>query len=556
MSFDPIPFNWLEALKHFALVFGSSMVIALVVCLVVGVITRGTKGIVDVFLGVLDFFVQIIHISPRRIWSLSVLTIREALRQKILFVFIIFAVLFMFAGWFLSGTADRPDLQIQSYIDFVLKAISWLVIPIMLLLACWSLPEDIRLRTIHTVVTKPVYRIEIVMGRMLGFTVLGTAILLAMGSVGYVWIKRQAPESVKKAPASVEENPEESGETEGENLLVSKVPIYGAITFLDREGAPAVSGINVGDIWMYRSYIEGATKARAIYKFAGIDESDAIKDQLNLQASFEAFRTHKGDMEKGGILYKLTFVNEDKGLRVDSSPMINKEYTENRLKIDRKIEVKNNPDEEVIVYDIFDDLVDKDGNLTIEVACLEAGQLLGMARPDLFVRTPDRPFLVGYSKAILGIWLPMVLVIMLGVTVSCFVKGPVAILTTFTVVMVGFMSKEYMNDILSGQMQASGAIEAWYRLLTHMNSQTELPKGAVSNIITSVDGGIRNFLWLCQQVIPNFGIFSNMREYVIKGFDVSWSAALLPGILTAAAYVLPCLLISFYSLKLRELEAK
>ncbi|MBN68165.1 MAG: hypothetical protein CME32_02640 [Gimesia sp.] len=540
MSFDPIPFNWLEALKHFAFVFGSSMVIALIVCLVVGIITRGTKGFVDVFRGVLDFFVQIIHISPRRIWSLSVLTIRESLRQKILFVFIIFAVLFMFAGWFLAGAADRPDLQVQSYIDFVLKAISWLVIPIMLLLACWSLPEDIRLRTIHTVVTKPVYRIEIVMGRMLGFTVLGTAILLVMGGVGYIWINRQVPDTAKES-------------------LVSKVPIYGDISFTNREGAPAASGINVGDIWMYRSYIEGATKARAIYKFEGVDESDAIDDKLNLQASFEAFRTHKGDMEKGGILYELTFVNEDKGLRVDTSPMINKEYTENRLQIDRKLSQKKNEgeaDQEVVTYDIFDDLVDKDGNLTVEVACLEAGQLLGMARPDLFIRTPDRSFMVGYSKAILGIWLPMVLVIMLGVTVSCFVKGPVAILTTFTVVMVGFMSKEYMNEILSGKMQASGAIEAWYRLLTHMNSQTELPNGPVKGIIVVVDGGIRNFLWLCQQIIPNFGIFSNMREYVIKGFDVSWSAALLPGLLTTAAYILPCLLISFYSLKLRELEAK
>ena len=136
MSFDPIPFDAVDALIHFLIVFGSSMLIALFVCLIVGVITRGVKGFEDVFKGIGDFFVQIFHVSCRRIWSLALLTIRESLRQKILFVFIIFAVLFMFAGWFLSGAADRPDLQVQSYIDFVLKAISWLVIPIMLLLAC------------------------------------------------------------------------------------------------------------------------------------------------------------------------------------------------------------------------------------------------------------------------------------------------------------------------------------------------------------------------------------------------------------------------------------
>ncbi|QDT92944.1 ABC transporter permease [Gimesia algae] len=569
MSFDPIPYDTFGAFIHFLSVFGSAMLLALIVCLIVGVITRGTKGVADVFLAIGDFFVQMIHLSCRRIWSLSVLTIRESLRQKILYVFIVFAVLFMFAGWFLSGTADRPDLQVQSYIDFVLKAISWLVIPIMLLLSCWSLPEDIRLRTIHTVVTKPVHRIEIVLGRMLGFTLLGTVILLVMGTVGYIWINRQVPDIVKyqPMPSAVEqlESEENSSDDKTEeekkleledSLLVSKVPLYGEISFTDREGAPTKLGINVGDVWMHRSYIEGATKASAIYKFKGVDESDAIKGDLVLQSSFEAFRTHKGNMEMGGILFQLTFVNEDTGLRVESPAFVNKEYSDNRMVFNRKILQKKYDGSEDVEVDIFDELVDKEGNLTVEVHCQEAGQLLGMARSDLFIRTPDRPFYVGYSKAVFGIWMPMVLVIMLGVTISCFVKGPVAILTTLTVVLVGFMSKEYMNEILSGKMEASGAIEAWYRLITHMNSQTELPPGPVKGIIGVVDAGIINFLWLCQQVIPNFGIFSNMREYVIKGFDISWSAALLPGIVTTAAYILPCLIVSFYSLKLRELEAK
>ena len=215
--------------------------------------------------------------------------------------------------------------------------------------------------------------------------------------------------------------------------------------------------INVGDVWMFRSYIEGATKASAIYKFKGVDESDAIGDDLVLQSSFEAFRTHKGNMEVGGILFQLTFVNEDKGLRVESPPYVNREYSDNRIAINRKMVQKKFDGSEDVEVDIFDDLVDDEGNLTVEVHCQEAGQLLGMARSDLFIRTPDRQFYVGYSKAVFGIWMPMVLVIMLGVTISCFVKGPVAILTTLTVVLVGFMSKEYMNEILSGKMEIGRA---------------------------------------------------------------------------------------------------
>jgi len=44
----------------------------------------------------------------------------------------------------------------------------------------------------------------------------------------------------------------------------ASTPIYGKLSFLDRQGNPASSGINVGDVWTFRSYIEGSTKAAAI----------------------------------------------------------------------------------------------------------------------------------------------------------------------------------------------------------------------------------------------------------------------------------------------------
>jgi hypothetical protein len=58
-----------------------------------------------------------------------------------------------------------------------------------------------------------------------------------------------------------------------------------------------------------------------------------------------------------------------------------------------------------------------------------------------------------------------------------------------------------------------------------------------------------------RHVIPNFSHF-NTIEYSANGFDVPLDAALLPGLATALAYLLPCLLIGYFSLSLRELEAK
>src|SRR5690606_18830785 len=132
--------------------------------------------------------IDTIRLSPGRVWAITMLTFKESIRRKALLVFVVFAVLFMFAGWFLSNSNERADLQIKVYVSFVLTAITWLVIPVVLLLACWGLPADIKARSLHTVVTKPVRKNEIVLGRMLGFLIVGTVLLLVMGSVGYFWI--------------------------------------------------------------------------------------------------------------------------------------------------------------------------------------------------------------------------------------------------------------------------------------------------------------------------------------------------------------------------------
>ena len=45
-------------------------------------------------------------------------------------------------------------------------------------------------------------------------------------------------------------------------MLVARVPVYGKLRFLDRDGQPAEKGINVGDEWTYRSFISGGSLAR------------------------------------------------------------------------------------------------------------------------------------------------------------------------------------------------------------------------------------------------------------------------------------------------------
>src|SRR5262249_49740586 len=156
---------------------------------------RGFMAVLrQLFEGVRDASELLTFSAWRRIWAVAVLTIRGAIRRKALLVFVIFGVLFMFGSWFLTSPSEKADIVIQRHVVFVFTAVSWLVLPVILMLACWGIPEDIKARSMHTVVTKPVRRDEVVLGRMLGFSAVATGIVFLMGIVGYFWIIRQIPQ--------------------------------------------------------------------------------------------------------------------------------------------------------------------------------------------------------------------------------------------------------------------------------------------------------------------------------------------------------------------------
>ena len=69
------------------------------------------------------------------------------------------------------------------------------------------------------------------------------------------------------------------------------------------------------------------------------------------------------------------------------------------------------------------------------------------------------------------------------------------------------------------------------------------------------DQVINRGLWTIYKTVPNFNVFS-LTPYVANGFDVPFDAGLLPALAMTLAYLFPCLFIGYFSLRLRELEAK
>src|SRR5689334_8856157 len=146
MSFDPDLMPIIPALLHWLVVAGTLGIAAVSVSLLSMLVIHGGAGLPMFAEEAQGFLSDIFSVSIRRVAALAKLTFMEAYRRKALLVFVVFALLFMFAGWFMrvDGEEIRND-QVKLYISFVLRAITWLTLPLMFILSSFGIPEEIRL---------------------------------------------------------------------------------------------------------------------------------------------------------------------------------------------------------------------------------------------------------------------------------------------------------------------------------------------------------------------------------------------------------------------------
>jgi len=539
-----------------------------------------------------DAVLDILRLSPRRVWALARLAIQESIRRRVVVVFAVFIVLLLFAGWYLDPDSVDPA---RLYLDFVLTATTYLVLLLALFLSSQSLPADIKSHTIYTVVTKPVRASEVVLGRIVGFAAVTTFLLLVMGLISYVFVERglahthklkltsEDLERVKKGAVAgkpvwvqtsrvhghrhkvtnpsrkdrveveqrhwhslVQKNGDETTYELGpeEGMLVARVPVYGKLKFLDRTGQPAEKGINVGDEWTYRSFISGGplSLARAIWTFEGVTK-DRFPNGLPVEMTIEVFRTHKGKIEEG-VQGKLMVRNPVTGLRSAEMKFESKEFVVDVQHIPRKLRTQDGKE-----VDLFEDLV-SDGKVEIWLRCWDDSQNFGAAQADMYLRAGNAPFAWNFAKGYLGIWLQSLLVITLGVTFSTFLSGPVAMIATFGALVGGFCHK-FMYELATQQTYGGGPFESLRRLITQQNVVSEMEPGLQTNVVKTLDQPAELGLRGLSMILPNFGQF-NFSENVACGFNISGDTV-LTYTCRAFAFLLPVFVAGYLCLKNREM---
>ena len=418
---EVLPFStWFPiAIWHWLIVAGVLCATAVVCSYLIAAARNGPiRGAKIVGAGLRGGVADLVFVSPRRTLALARLAIQEALHRRVLVAFALFAVILLFATWYLDEATDNPA---RLFLSFVLTTTTYLVLLLALFLSVFSLPTDIANRTIYTIASKPVRSSELVLGRMIGFAAVGTVLLFVTGFISYVFVLRglnhrheiepsaviaaddsQSPRQGRTEPAQNHRHDFQldakgrgrtdvaqghwhevtaNGEGDGvryevgppQGALTARVPLYGKLSFKDRAGTATLKGYNVGNEWTYRSYIEGGTLSAAIWRFSGLNE-EMFPDGLPVEMTVRVFRTHKGDISKG-ILGRLVLRNPDSGVS-SVMPFVAKEYTTDVVVIPRQL-----GDEQGRPIELFKDLVTPQGDLDIQMQCLEGEQYFGMASP-------------------------------------------------------------------------------------------------------------------------------------------------------------------------------
>ncbi len=546
----------------------------------------GAAAIVAVLVPI---FGDLVRLSPRRVWAVARLSMKEAVRRRVLWVFVALLLVVLFGSWFIP---HKPEDQVRTYVQVVFLAMAFLMLLAAGLISGFGIPDDIRHQTIHTILTKPVQRFEVFLGRFLGYALLMTAVLVGISGLGLLYVLRNIDREAQ------------------DESLKAREAYYGNLSF---KNTPSLEkGESVGREWDYRGYIVGKPPTAtdplqyAVWSFSHIPQPLLDRPTSNLEFALDIYRTHKG-VEGQGIF--CTFIVES--WRFDpGNDALKQKY------IARKKELEDHPEPGV---DIADRLAEEFGYFEwpsmeikeshtqhipvprglfknaqgedrarqkelrerpgweelrrrnewpaapfrVSVRCDSSGQFLGMAKYDLFFRLDDDSnrtvnklrFCTNFFKGSFGLWLRLCLMIGLAVALSTYLSGVITILTTWILYILGFF-QEFITEVALRKNVGGGPMESTMRLLQRPGSAPiALPSddSAAMQVSTWIDG---SFSWTLRRIlnlIPDVARYS-FTDFVAEGVSIRPDQMAM-AFLLLAGYILPWVVLAYYLLKWREVAS-
>lgn len=532
-------------------------------------LSAGVCAIVAVLLPpVLDLFGRL---RWRRIWAVARLSLKEARAKGIIWICLIIPIIYLYADWYINPAHPKDYLAQRVKVAYL--ALTLLFIISAALMGSFSIPTDIKNQTIHTIVTKPVERYEIVLGRFTGYGLLLFVEMFFLALLSLLYVTR-----------GLEGAPEAKAES-----YKARMPLFA--DRLQFHGTKSTEkGESVGREWDYRSYIGGSgqegvaggVKQYAIWQFRTLPTALANrKEPVRLEYSFDIFRTTKGDERVQGVL--CSFVFAPGGKRVDEVEALVRHWEQQRNQLQKAPEALA---KELGVYvaravkvadyvtlpleipgPLFEKLyadqekagVDSDGQpipamqILVSLENASGPQLLGVARRDLYVLASDGWFWLNFLKGTLALWMGSLLVLGIALTCSTYLSGVISLLTTAFLCGVGLFH-DYIQSLAFNTSVGGGPAEAAMRLANRQGIVTPLDRTSAGvNLLLSLDEAYRWYLRRVLSAIPDVTRY-DLTAYVASGFDISWSQILFAnGLIPLLGYLLPCAILAYYLINSKEI---
>lgn len=127
------------------------------------------------------------RLASAQLWAVALLTLREAARRKVFSILLLFTLIILSSATFLPVV--DPDSRLRLIQLWSLRATVLFTAIIAIFLAGFSLPADRENRRIYTLLTKPVSKMTLFLGRLAGFAILLGIFVAGMGLITIIYLR-------------------------------------------------------------------------------------------------------------------------------------------------------------------------------------------------------------------------------------------------------------------------------------------------------------------------------------------------------------------------------
>lgn len=417
-------------------------------------------------------------------------TFKEAVRNKILYIFIAFGLITIFCSAFMPAVSGEKMKIVESV---CLRSITFFGMLAAMLLASSSIPSDREEKVLWTITTKPVSQYSFILGKVTGFVYVIGLLVLVLGCASYVLIR---------VMASLQTGSEYQGLIARQMFEPSHLKITGK------------SAKKSGNV----HWIEGEKDCTSSWYFTGL-QNQKIHDTIELETNmFVESRNNR----KKKIPVNVKFVNH---------------YTGESHK--ETITVSNN---KASLLRLDSNTLGGGENVTIVMTPKHSGDFLGIKSESLRLFLGKKSFEYNFLKGLIVISAQFILMVVIATLGSTFFSLPVNILFCLFIFFCGNIT-DFMRDI-STVINIVAVNDH-----NHDHGISAVVKKP-NTFIVSMNNIITTPLTTLSYILPNFKNFT-IENYFVESINIPIKKVIV-SLSYMFLYVIFCLPISFIVFKKRE----